>query len=70
MRKKLGLLHEDFKAAMIKIFQQAITHMLETVKIIRKPHQANRRYKEKPHQTNRRYKGKPNGNFRSEKYNN
>lgn len=35
MRLKLGLWEEDLKAAMIKMFQQAITHMLETVKIIR-----------------------------------
>lgn len=55
MTKVLEVADKDFKAAMMKMFQQAITNMLETNEQI------------KPQQRNRRYQKEPNGSFRTKK---
>lgn len=59
MTKVLELPGNDFKEAMIKMFQWAFVNMHETKEKNRKPQQRNRRYKEEL-----------NWNFRSEKHNN
>ena len=55
MTEMLGLSDKDFKAAIVKMFQWAITNVLETNK------------KGKSQQRSRWYKEELNGNFRTKK---